>query len=91
MQWWEKEESFLRQELTKEQKGHCNTEKIFFATGEDFDHASNGYIALYYYRGCYSGRYRNDVKPREFDKSVDYEPGWSLRHLGKGVCTLDLN
>ncbi|GAY58852.1 hypothetical protein CUMW_189970 [Citrus unshiu] len=33
----------------------------------------------------------NDVKPQEFDKLVGYEPGWSLRHLGKDVSTIDLS
>ncbi|GAY67356.1 hypothetical protein CUMW_255800 [Citrus unshiu] len=27
----------------------------------------------------------------EFDKSVGYEPGWSLRYLGKAVSTIDLS
>lgn len=31
------------------------------------------------------------MKPREFDKSVGYELGWSLRHLGKDVSAIDLN
>ena len=31
------------------------------------------------------------MKPREFDKSVGYEPSWSLRHLGKDVSAIDLN
>ena len=48
-------------------------------------------MALYYHCGWHDGRSRNDVKPREFNKSIGYEPGWSLRHLGKDVSTIDLS
>lgn len=48
-------------------------------------------MALYYRRGWRGGRYRNDVKSREFDKSVGCELDWPLHHLGKDVSTIDLN
>lgn len=48
-------------------------------------------MALYYRRGWRGGRYKNDVKSREFDKSVGYELDWPLHYLGKDVSTIDLN
>lgn len=61
---------FPQARVAKEQKGQHNAEKILFTAGEVFDQASNGYMALYYCRRWHGGCYRNDVKPREFDKSV---------------------
>lgn len=48
-------------------------------------------MTLYYRRGWRGGRYRNDVKSREFDKSVGCELDWPFHHLGKDVSTIDLN
>ncbi|KAK9195261.1 hypothetical protein WN943_003381 [Citrus x changshan-huyou] len=48
-------------------------------------------MALYYRRGWRGGRYKNDVKSREFDKSVGYELDWPFHYLGKDFSTIDLN
>ncbi|GAY67357.1 hypothetical protein CUMW_255800 [Citrus unshiu] len=88
---WEKAEGVLRKELAKEWESHRIAEEKLSTTEEVFDQASNAYMALYYRLGWRGGSYRNDVKPEEFDKSVGYEPGWSLRYLGKAVSTIDLS
>lgn len=77
--------------MAKERESHHIAEEKFSTAKEIFDQASNAYMTLYYHYRWRAGHYRNDVKPREFDKLVGYEPGWSLRHLGKDVSAIDLN
>lgn len=87
----EKVNGVLRKKLAEERESHRIAEEELSTAGEVFDQASNASMALYYRRGWRGGHYRNDVKPREFDKSVGYELGWSLHHLRKDVSVVDLN
>lgn len=87
----EKVNGVFRKTLAKEQESHRIVKENLSTVREVFYQASNAYMALYYHCWWRGGHYWNDVKPREFDKSVGYELGWSLRYLRKDVSVVDLN
>ncbi|KAK9208636.1 hypothetical protein WN944_000995 [Citrus x changshan-huyou] len=64
---WEKVEGVLMKKLAEERESHRIAEEKLSTVEEAFDQASNAYMTLYYRHGWRGGRYRNDVKPQEFN------------------------